>query len=275
MVHGRLFITFLLFVFLYCVPYTARAQDATACLSSAIEYVKWAKDNTRTFTNTCGSTIELFWCHDSSEKKFRSRKCNDDKYYSGRVTIKPGETKNNYYSFPANANITFGACFGQYGSVVSSGSKGYACKTNVDQLMERCASNIENCDLFRLKDQGFDLNCTNESTINGKISTELHGDTAVVKIASGKKRLTLKSSEQDIHKKIVDGLDSFCAGSSQSKNASLVSLFARQIIIETLLDGYVRQFRDCTISAKDESAKKQCAQDLRKNDNSITVGKRG
>lgn len=91
----------------------AQANDATHC----IELGESKEDKSRTLKNTCGSEVMVFWCHHGDRKGTLDSACNaEKKFFRQQRPLKSEEIKSNRYSLPPNTEITYGACFGSYGS---------------------------------------------------------------------------------------------------------------------------------------------------------------
>ncbi len=94
-------------------PQMAHAADAADCIDLGEDKAQ----KSRTLKNTCSNEVMLFWCHDNTAKAHSESACDTNKrVYRQQTPLKPGEIKVNRYSLPAGSTLTFGACYGSYGS---------------------------------------------------------------------------------------------------------------------------------------------------------------
>jgi hypothetical protein len=117
---------YLLFLLLFCSR-LALAGDAAGCIEVG------TTERGQSLKNTCQEEIVVFWCHNRDQQGFRSGLCgateSSKRFYKKNTTLEPGKTTDNYYSLPANAKITYGACFGGYGAYKFADDEGgYLCK---------------------------------------------------------------------------------------------------------------------------------------------------
>lgn len=104
----------------FIVLTSSEALAATNCvqLENIVEYGQGKKS----ITNTCNRKIHVIWCHTKSGSEFSSGFCGrDGNHYQKEYVLEPGETYKNMYSLPENARVSYGACFGSYGSAQPSG----------------------------------------------------------------------------------------------------------------------------------------------------------
>ena len=123
---------FLIIILLLC-PCSALAGDATGCISLGV------KGNSQTLTNNCGTKVHVIWCHGPSDKD-RSTECgNKGKYFQQNTVLEKGDFKENMYSLPLGATITYGACEGSYGTTTPAGKNTqneYYCKAQKNAVGE-------------------------------------------------------------------------------------------------------------------------------------------
>ena len=106
----------------------AFAGDAAGCIQLG------TGKNGQTMQNTCAEAVFVVWCSDRNEKRaWGCSICNttDEKkgFYILARTMKPGEIEDNSMSLPANALITYAACFGGRDAYISTDRLGgYLCK---------------------------------------------------------------------------------------------------------------------------------------------------
>jgi len=100
--------------------------DAKHCVRLARD----DKAKAQTITNTCSEKIEIVWCHTGSkEKGTHNWACGEDKYFRQHRTLDPGKIEKNRFSLPLDAQIHFGACIGNYYTLMTDGNTGhYTCR---------------------------------------------------------------------------------------------------------------------------------------------------
>ncbi len=83
-----------------------------------------------TITNICKSRIAIVYCHSASpELRTKDTECGyGGRYFQQFTQLEPGETIGNPLSLPAGTHIYFGACFGDDGSVKTTGNR-YRCES--------------------------------------------------------------------------------------------------------------------------------------------------
>jgi hypothetical protein len=119
----------------------ALAGDAAHCIQFGS-----VKDG-QTMKNVCAEEVYVFWCNDRNAKgAWGTTLCNTTDSTKGFYVLsrylKSGEIENNPMSLPANALITYGACFGGRNQFVSTDFLGgYFCKTS-SSAMSPSASSI-------------------------------------------------------------------------------------------------------------------------------------
>lgn len=88
------------------------------------------KAKAQTLTNTCSEKIEIAWCHTgSNEKGTHIGVCGESKYFRQHKTLAMGESVKSRATLPLDARIHFGACIGNYYSIMTDGNTGhYSCR---------------------------------------------------------------------------------------------------------------------------------------------------
>lgn len=134
---------------------TVKVDDARACIQRSVQSGK------ESMTNICDRKIVVIWCHDRDQQGYRNGLCGEGKnYFRMNRTLEPGEVMNNQFSLPLGANISFGACFGGYGSFKRLEQAGqYLCKPDpakaaVDISSATAASEALACKKARAMAQG-------------------------------------------------------------------------------------------------------------------------
>ena len=85
------------------------AEDATSCVQ------RYTVDAAQTLKNTCTRPIAVFWCHNSSDPDLLGGKCGSQPFYRRNKLLQPNATYSSK-DLPTGANITLGACYGNYSS---------------------------------------------------------------------------------------------------------------------------------------------------------------
>lgn len=113
-----------LLLYLLLISGPALAEKAEQCLQFG------TTEKGQSIKNVCGEDIVVIWCHDYDKQGYQGGLCGSDKrFFQYNTVLKPGEINANYYSLPANAHISTGACFGSYGSYKYTDKiGGYLCK---------------------------------------------------------------------------------------------------------------------------------------------------
>lgn len=98
------------------------AEDATSCVQ------RYTVDAAQTLKNTCTRPIAVFWCHNSSDPDLLGGKCGSQPFYRRDKLLQPNATYSSK-DLPIGANITLGACYGNYSSYTfTNDSGGFSCK---------------------------------------------------------------------------------------------------------------------------------------------------
>ncbi len=101
---------------------SALAEDATSCVQ------RYTVDTAQTLKNTCTRSIAVFWCHNSSDPDLLGGKCGSQPFYRRNKLLQPNATYSSK-DLPTGANITLGACYGNYSSYTfTNDSGGFSCK---------------------------------------------------------------------------------------------------------------------------------------------------
>lgn len=102
----------------FLISFPSYAGDAAQCIA-----LSDSKDDNRSraLTNNCHAEVMVFWCHHGTARVTGDTACDPAKtYYRQQSALKPhgepGSVKTNRYSLPIGADVTYGACFGSYGS---------------------------------------------------------------------------------------------------------------------------------------------------------------
>lgn len=113
-----------LLLYLLVISGPALAENAEQCLQFG------TTERGQSIKNVCGEDIVIIWCHDFNKQGYRDGLCgSNNKFYQYNKLLKPGAIDENYYTLPANAHISTGACFGSYGSYKYTDKiGGYLCK---------------------------------------------------------------------------------------------------------------------------------------------------
>ena len=109
---------------------TGSGRDARSCIVIAMAPQKGGLEPRQSITNNCNEVIGLVFCHGPSAKPgTKGTECgNNGRYYQQFSTMQPGQTKENQYSLPVDAQIRFGACFGGEGKIRQTTDGSYNCR---------------------------------------------------------------------------------------------------------------------------------------------------
>lgn len=105
---------------LFTMLTSSQASAAMNCVrfENIVEYGQ----GKQSITNTCSQKIHVIWCHTKSGQQFSKGFCGwNGKHFQKEYVLAPGQTYANMYSLPENAQISYGACSGGYGSAQPSG----------------------------------------------------------------------------------------------------------------------------------------------------------
>lgn len=107
---------------------SAQAQDAKRCVQLSSDVSAGRSYNK--ITNGCNQSIGLSYCHlPSNYPGTRETTCDEGgRYFQQFVTLKPGESRGNPYSSPGDAQIRWGACFGNETNIRQTGNGNFRCK---------------------------------------------------------------------------------------------------------------------------------------------------
>lgn len=195
---------FLIFaLFFFCSM--AQANDATHC----IELGESKKDESRTLTNTCENEVIVFWCHHGDKKGTRDAACNPEKkFYRPSWPLKKDEVKTNRYQLPLNTEITYGACFGSWGSyTLLNGEGGYYCNP-----IRLPASGSERRVLHTFKGANIDEACVGaleSARVYGRASEcacETHKSVSVCRVESTGKGMGDLTGAEKLRRKAIEEL---------------------------------------------------------------------
>jgi len=103
---------------------------ATNCIDVGWNEGRYDNDG-QTLENNCSRKVEVMWCHNNDERKYRKSRCGrDGRYYQKHVVLQAGEIKSNQYTLPPSGRISYGACYGGYGSIddKTSSSSSFNCR---------------------------------------------------------------------------------------------------------------------------------------------------
>jgi hypothetical protein len=105
-------------------------RDAKECIMIRQIPKKGGSDARQSITNTCSEDIGVNYCHGpSSRPGTASTECGaKGRYYQQFTTMRPGQTDDNPYSMPPDAEIRYGACFGGQGKIKQTEDGHYNCK---------------------------------------------------------------------------------------------------------------------------------------------------
>jgi hypothetical protein len=105
-------------------------RDAKACIVIRHVPQKGGIEPHQSITNTCGEDIGLVFCHGPSARRgTQSTECGDrGRYYQQFTTMHAGQTNENGYSMPPDAEIRYGACFGGESKIKQTTDGNYICK---------------------------------------------------------------------------------------------------------------------------------------------------
>lgn len=107
---------------------SAQAKDATRCVQVSSDVSAGRSYNK--ITNGCNQSIGVNYCHlPSNYPGTRETTCDEGgRYFQQFVTLKPGESRGNPYSSPGDAQIRWGACFGNETNIRQTGNGNFRCK---------------------------------------------------------------------------------------------------------------------------------------------------
>ena len=109
----------------------SNSDDAKSCIIISKVQQDGGREVHQTLTNKCNQAIGLIYCHSPSQRPgTKGTECgNNGRFYQQFTTLQPGEKKENKYSLPDDATITYGACYGGERNIKQTTDGAYNCRS--------------------------------------------------------------------------------------------------------------------------------------------------